>query len=118
MGENGILIGRSDALTVQKIRIDHGNECHEQGRDQGSPEQIHKSERHHKNAARNPKPTCHAVRFVPVFFPFFDNIDRAKKSGVKYIAEPGGSVRDDLVIERANGYDMVMAFTGMRLFHH
>lgn len=52
------------------------------------------------------------------FFPFFDNIDRAKKSGVKYIAEPGGSVRDDLVIERANGYDMVMAFTGMRLFHH
>ena len=52
------------------------------------------------------------------FFPFFDNIDRAKASGVKYIAEPGGSVRDDLVIERANKYDMVMAFTGMRLFHH
>lgn len=52
------------------------------------------------------------------FFPFFDNIDRAKKSGVKYIAEPGGSLRDDLVIERANGYDMVMAFTGIRLFHH
>ena len=52
------------------------------------------------------------------FFPFFDNIDRAKASGVKYIAQPGGSVRDDLVIERANKYDMVMAFTGMRLFHH
>ncbi len=52
------------------------------------------------------------------FFPFFDNIDRAKKSGVKYIAEPGGSVRDDLVIERADKYDMVMAFTKMRLFHH
>lgn len=52
------------------------------------------------------------------FFPFYDNIDRAKKSGVKYIAEPGGSLRDDLVIERADGYDMVMAFTGMRLFHH
>ena len=52
------------------------------------------------------------------FFPFFDNIDRAKKSGVKYIAEPGGSVRDDLVIERADKYGMVMAFTGMRLFHH
>ncbi len=52
------------------------------------------------------------------FFPFFDNIDRAKASGVKYVAEPGGSVRDDLVIERANKYDMVMAFTGMRLFHH
>ncbi len=52
------------------------------------------------------------------FFPFFDNIDRAKASGVKYIAEPGGSVRDDLVIERADKYGMVMAFTGMRLFHH
>ncbi len=52
------------------------------------------------------------------FFPFFDNIDRAKKSGVKYVAEPGGSVRDDLVIDRADEYGMVMAFTGMRLFHH
>ena len=52
------------------------------------------------------------------FFPFFDNIDRAKKSGVKYIAQPGGSVRDDLVIERANKYGMVMSFTKMRLFHH
>ncbi len=52
------------------------------------------------------------------FFPFFDNIDRAKKSGVKYIAEPGGSVRDDLVIERADKYGMVVAFTKMRLFHH
>lgn len=52
------------------------------------------------------------------FFPFFDNIDRAKKSGVKYIAEPGGSVRDDLVIERCNKYGMVMVFTKMRLFHH
>ncbi len=52
------------------------------------------------------------------FFPFFDNIDRAKKSGVKYIAEPGGSIRDDLVIERANKYGMIMSFTGMRLFHH
>ena len=52
------------------------------------------------------------------FFPFSDNIERAKKSGVKYIAEPGGSIRDDVVIECANGYDMVMAFTGMRLFHH
>ncbi len=52
------------------------------------------------------------------FFPFSDNIERAKKSGVKYIAEPGGSIRDDLVIECANKYGMVMAFTGMRLFHH
>ena len=52
------------------------------------------------------------------FFPFDDNIIRAKRSGVSYIAEPGGSVRDDLVIERCNEYGMVMAFTGMRLFHH
>ena len=52
------------------------------------------------------------------FFPFFDNIDRAKRSGVKYIAEPGGSIRDDAVIERCNKYGMVMAFTGIRLFHH
>lgn len=52
------------------------------------------------------------------FFPFSDNVERAKKSGVKYIAQPGGSVRDDLVIECANKYDMVMAFTGIRLFHH
>lgn len=52
------------------------------------------------------------------FFPFSDNIERAKKSGVQYIAEPGGSVRDDLVIETCNKYNMVMAFTGIRLFHH
>ena len=52
------------------------------------------------------------------FFPFADNIDRARKSGVKYIAEPGGSIRDDIVIERCNDYGIAMAFTGMRLFHH
>ena len=52
------------------------------------------------------------------FFPFADNIDRAAKSGVTYIAEPGGSIRDDIVIETADKYGMVMAFTGMRLFHH
>jgi len=52
------------------------------------------------------------------FFPFGDNIERARKSGVKYVAEPGGSIRDDNVIETADRYDMVMAFTGMRLFHH
>ena len=52
------------------------------------------------------------------FFPFSDNIDRAKKSGVKYIAQPGGSVRDDLVIESCNKYGMAMAVTGIRLFHH
>ncbi len=52
------------------------------------------------------------------FFPFSDNIERAKRSGVKYIAQPGGSIRDDLVIECADKYGMAMAFTGMRLFHH
>ena len=52
------------------------------------------------------------------FFPFSDNIERAKKSGVKYIAEPGGSIRDDLVIECCDKYGIAMAFTGMRLFHH
>ena len=52
------------------------------------------------------------------FFPFSDNIERAYKSGVKYIAQPGGSVRDDLVIECCDKYNMVMAFTGIRLFHH
>ena len=52
------------------------------------------------------------------FFPFSDNIERAYRSGVKYIAEPGGSIRDDVVIECADKYDMAMAFTGMRLFHH
>ncbi len=52
------------------------------------------------------------------FFPFSDNIERAFRSGVTYVAEPGGSVRDDLVIEAADAHGMVMAFTGMRLFHH
>lgn len=52
------------------------------------------------------------------FFPFGDNIDRAYKSGVKYVAQPGGSVRDDQVIETCNKYGMAMAFTGIRLFHH
>ena len=52
------------------------------------------------------------------FFPFGDNIERAKKSGVKYIAQPGGSVRDDNVIDTCNKYGMAMAFTGIRLFHH
>ena len=52
------------------------------------------------------------------FFPFGDNIERAKKSGVKYVAEPGGSIRDDNVIETCDKYGMAMAFTGMRLFHH
>lgn len=52
------------------------------------------------------------------FFPFGDNIDRAYKSGVKYVAQPGGSVRDDQVIETCDQYGMVMTFTGIRLFHH
>ena len=52
------------------------------------------------------------------FFPFDDNIERAYRSGVSYIAQPGGSIRDDIVIECCNKYNMIMAFTGMRLFHH
>ena len=52
------------------------------------------------------------------FFPFSDNIERAKLSGVSYVAQPGGSIRDDLVIEACDRYDMVMCFTHMRLFHH
>ena len=52
------------------------------------------------------------------FFPFGDNVERARKSGVQYIAEPGGSIRDDHVIATADRYNMVLAFTGMRLFHH
>jgi AICAR transformylase/IMP cyclohydrolase PurH (only IMP cyclohydrolase domain in Aful) len=52
------------------------------------------------------------------FFPFGDNIERAKRSGVQYIAEPGGSIRDDNVIETCNKYGMTMVFTGIRLFHH
>ncbi|MCR5503168.1 MAG: phosphoribosylaminoimidazolecarboxamide formyltransferase [Lachnospiraceae bacterium] len=64
--------------------------------------------------SKNSEVTCGS----DAFFPFSDNIERAHKSGVKYIAQPGGSVRDDLVIECADRYDMVMAFTGIRLFHH
>ncbi|WP_186564692.1 phosphoribosylaminoimidazolecarboxamide formyltransferase [Lawsonibacter celer] len=52
------------------------------------------------------------------FFPFGDNVERARKSGVSYIAQPGGSIRDDHVIDTCNKYGIVMAFTGMRLFHH
>ncbi len=52
------------------------------------------------------------------FFPFSDNIERAHKSGVEYIAQPGGSVRDDLVVECCDKYGMAMVFTGIRLFHH
>ena len=55
-------------------------------------------------------------RIPPV--PFGDNIERAHKSGVQYVAQPGGSVRDDNVIETCNKYNMVMSFTGLRLFHH
>ena len=52
------------------------------------------------------------------FFPFSDNIERAHRSGVRYIAQPGGSIRDDAVIDCCDKYGMVMAFTGLRLFHH
>ena len=62
--------------------------------------------------------TTDVARGAAAFFPVGDNIERAKKSGVKYIAEPGGSIRDDNVIDTCNKYGMAMAFTGMRLFHH
>jgi AICAR transformylase/IMP cyclohydrolase PurH len=52
------------------------------------------------------------------FFPFSDNIERAARSGVRYVAEPGGSIRDGDIIALADRYGMVMAFTGLRLFHH
>ena len=52
------------------------------------------------------------------FFPFGDNVERARKSSVQYIVQPGGSIRDDHVIATCNKYGIVMAFTGMRLFHH
>ena len=52
------------------------------------------------------------------FFPFGDNIERDHRSGVRYVAQPGGSVRDDNVIETCNKYGMTMCFTGIRLFHH
>ena len=52
------------------------------------------------------------------FFPFGDNVERARKSGVQYIVQPGGSIRDDHVIMTANKYNIVMSFTGARLFHH
>ena len=52
------------------------------------------------------------------FFPFGDNIERAHRSGVSYVAQPGGSIRDDHVIDTCNKYGMAMAFTGVRLFHH
>lgn len=63
------------------------------------------------------KNTCVTVG-SDAFFPFSDNIERAYKSGAKYIVQPGGSVRDDLVIEASDNHDMVMVFTGIRLFHH
>lgn len=60
----------------------------------------------------------HTAMASDAFFPFGDNIERAHRSGVRYIAQPGGSVRDDEVIKACNAHDMVMAFTGIRLFHH
>ena len=59
-----------------------------------------------------------AVLGSDAFFPFSDNVERAKKSGVKYIVQPGGSIRDDAVIDCCDKYDMVMVFNGVRLFHH
>ena len=69
-----------------------------------------------------PKAILSAESWFPLitktFFPFSDNVERVHKSGVKYIAQPGGSVRDDAVIECCDKYGMAMVFTGIRLFHH
>lgn len=95
-----------------------------------SPEEVIGNSVWHKNFAVRPAPFTReekaeylaSVKGVSLgsdaFFPFSDNIERAYASGVAYIAEPGGSVRDDLVIDAADRHGMVMAFTGMRLFHH
>ena len=77
------------------------------------PEKLTKEEKQAYLASFN-----NTVIGSDAFFPFSDNIERAAKSGVKYIAQPGGSVRDDCVIECCNEHGMVMAFTHMRLFHH
>ena len=62
--------------------------------------------------------TFEQKRNSDAFFPFGDNIERARKSGVSYIAQAGGSIRDDNVIETCDKYNIAMAFTGIRLFHH
>ena len=71
-----------------------------------------------KRKKRMPKDTQGRFLGSDAFFPFGDNIERAKRSGVEFIAQPGGSIRDDNVIDTCNKYNMVMCFTGIRLFHH
>ena len=71
-----------------------------------------------KYFSRRPEPLSGVSLGSDAFFPFGDNVERAYKSGVTYIAQPGGSIRDDLVIKACDERDMVMTFTGMRLFHH
>ena len=95
-----------------------------------SPEEVLGEDVWRKNFAVRPEPFTREEKAAylatikgvslgsDAFFPFSDNIERAAASGVTYVAEPGGSVRDDLVIEAADNHGMVMAFTGMRLFHH
>ena len=95
-------------------------------REKQRQEELRKQEELEKEIARREKEKQEAylktVSEVSLgsdaFFPFSDNILRAFKSGVKYVAEPGGSIRDDDVIACCDAHDMVMAFTGMRLFHH
>ncbi len=77
------------------------------------PEPLGETERQAWLERRN-----NVVLASDAFFPFPDSIERARRSGVRYVAQPGGSIRDKEVIEHCNGYDMVMAFTGVRLFHH
>lgn len=102
------------------IDVYTGDECMDVLRD-GEWEQVFKA-RPEVLTAEEKKDWIARLAGVAVgsdaFFPFGDNIERAAKSGVKYVAEPGGSIRDDNVIECADRYGMTMCFTGMRLFHH
>ena len=86
--------GQVNRIWATKQAVEHGEELIEKGITNG------------------------AVLASDAFFPFGDNVERAHRSGVKYIAQPGGSIRDDNVIETCNKYNIAMCFTGIRLFHH
>ena len=119
---------RSIALSLSALRIPSTNGIRRADRDNaidlyigedymdvladGAWENIFKEKREWLNKLENVSLGSDA------FFPFGDNIERAHRSGVKYVAQPGGSVRDDNVIATCNKYGMVMSFTGLRLFHH
>ncbi|SDA56926.1 phosphoribosylaminoimidazolecarboxamide formyltransferase / IMP cyclohydrolase [Lachnospiraceae bacterium G11] len=111
-------IGRADRDNA--IDVYMGDECEDVLKD-GAWEKIFKT-RPNEFTREEKKAWLSTLKGVTcgsdAFFPFSDNIERAHKSGVEYIAQPGGSVRDDVVIDCADKYYMTMAFTGIRLFHH